>query len=118
MTDTLDPEPTIEEMLARLINTVAKQGEEYSTRLTDAEKRLDGIGEELSKTNERFDVIVADREKHQKRLDDRLEEIIEATQEAEKAFLVRIAKAEKRAEGFAQRNANLKRDLTNTGGTD
>lgn len=82
------------------------------TSLTDAERCIKGQAEELSKTNARLDALVADREKHQKRLDDRLEQVIEATQEAETAFLNRIARAEKRAEGYAKRNATLVGELS------
>ena len=87
---------------------LAHRLDEYDTRLMDAERCIKGQATELSKTNARMDALVADREKHQKRLDDRLEEVIEATQEAEMAFLVRIERAEKRAMGYMQANANLK----------
>ena len=89
-----------------------------ATKITDAVRRIDGIATELSKTNARLDDVIADRAKHQHQLDQRLEEIMEATQEAEKAFLVRIEKAEKLANAYAQRNANLVRDLRQANGED
>ena len=93
--------------LEKATGTLAHRLDEHDCLFEDAERCIKGQATELSKTNARMDALVADREKHQKRLDDRLEEVIEATQEAETAFLHRIERAEKRADGFAQRNANL-----------
>lgn len=106
------------EGLAKDIQAAKDSNDILQARTTGAETRLNSIAKELSKTNERMDDLVADREKHQKRLDDRLEEVIEATQEAEMAFLVRIDKAEKRALAYEKRNANLVRDMKNDGDTD
>lgn len=91
------------------LNTQIDLLKELSVENRDAARCIKGQAEELSKTNKRMDALVADREKHQRRLDDRLEEVIESTQEAEKAFLVRIERAEKKRDAAYGEIAKLKR---------
>ncbi len=101
-----------------LLQKLCERADLFDVRLTDAEKRIDGIAEELSKTNARMDAIDADRAKHKAKLDGTLEEIMEATQETEKAWAQRLQRLEEHGMAMSKNNANLKRDLDKAKGGD
>ena len=80
-------------------------------RLDDAERCIRGTAMELAKTNARVDSSVADRGAMRKAFDQRFAEIVQAYEDAESAFIDRLAQMAQHNMGLSKHNANLKGEL-------
>ena len=97
--------------LAPSVNNLVRTCEEFGVRLDDAERCIRGTAMELAKTNARVDSSVADRGAMRKAFDQRFAEIVQAYEDAESAFIDRLAQMAQHNMGLSKHNANLKGEL-------
>lgn len=84
---------------------------ECAARLVIAERRIQGLMDELSKTNERIDSMTADRDAARKDFDRRHAEIVQAYEDAESAFTERLAQMAELNMGQKKHMANMKQKI-------
>ena len=93
------------------VKNLVRTCEEFGVRLNDAERCIRGIAEELAKANARLDSVDADRDAMRKAFDQRFAEIVQAYEDAESAFVERLAQMAQHNMGLSKHNANLKQEL-------